>query len=101
MLTVDISDLESDVKGELSDFIQSKLMVKSDGSGDTITFDDRSERTHVSSPEIRTYLKRFMHSKDLRKRYRLLSVDGSLKFVKLREDQIEDEGEEKKGSKKK
>jgi hypothetical protein len=95
MLSVDISDLEDAAKDDLSEFIESKLQVKSEQEGSVITFDDKSSRTHVSAPEIRTYLKRFMHAKELRKKYRLLSSNGSLKFVKLRSDQIEEEEEEK------
>ncbi len=90
---VDISALEGDVKEDLSDFIESKLAVKSEKDGDKISFEDKNERTHVSSPEIRTYLKRFMHTKEIRKKYRLLSDEGTLKFVKLREDQVEEEEE--------
>jgi hypothetical protein len=94
MVTVDISDLEAEDKKSLPDFIENKLMVKSDVSENEVTFEDSSERTHVTSPEIRAYLKRFMHTKGIRKRYRLLSMDGTLKFVKLREDQIPDEDKE-------
>ena len=93
MVTVDISDLEPDSKDGLVTFVESKLAVKSSRSGDTITFNDKTDRTHVTSPEIRTYLKRYIHSKKLKKKYRLLSDEGSLKFVKIK-SQDEDEEEE-------
>lgn len=93
MVTVDISDFEPDSKDGLVTFVESKLAVKSSRSGDTITFDDKTDRTHVTSPEIRTYLKRYIHSKKLKKKYRLLSDEGSLKFVKIK-TQKEDEEEE-------
>ena len=96
MLSVDVSDLDADVREGFPAFIESKLMVKSEEEGNVVTFDDKSEKTHVSSPEIRTYLRRFMHSKGLRKKYRLLAHEGSLKFVKLREDQMEDNEDEEK-----
>ena len=101
MVTVDISDLEEEDRKSLPEFIEGKLMVKSEVSQGEVNFEDSSERTHVTSPEIRTYLKRFMHSKGIRKRYRLLSSDGALKFVKLRKDQIseEDQKEEEEKSK--
>jgi hypothetical protein len=91
MVKVDLTDLESDAKENLVEFIESKLAVKSDKSGEVVTFEDRSPRTHISSPQIRTYLKRYLHSKDLRKQYRVLSEDGSLKFVrqKIEEDESE------------
>jgi hypothetical protein len=94
MLSLDVSELDEDVRDQLPQFIESKLQVRSEQEGSMITFDDKNNRTHVSSPEIRTYLKRFIHSKDLRKKYRLLSVDGTLKFVKLRPDQMVEEPEE-------
>ena len=89
MTTVDTSELEDDLKQDLPQFVESKLAVKSERDGDKIAFEDKNERTHVSTPEIKTYLKRFMHDKDLRKRYRLLSTDGNLKFVKLAKEEIE------------
>ncbi|MGI0080052.1 MAG: hypothetical protein ACRECH_10555 [Nitrososphaerales archaeon] len=90
---VDISELEGEMKEDLPEFIESKLSVKSEREGDKISFEDKSERTHVSAPEIRTYLKRFMHTKEIRKKYRLLSAEGTLKFKKLGKDQVEEEKE--------
>ena len=91
MVTVDVSDLEGTVKVGLVEFIESKLPVKSEKDGEVVTFEDKSPRTHVTSPQIRTYLKRYVHSKELRKNYRVLSEGGSLKFVKQK---VEDEKEE-------
>ncbi len=93
MVTVDTSDLEGSVKDGLVEFIESKLPVKSEKEGEVVTFEDKSPRTHVTSPEIRTYLKRYIHSKELRKQYRILSESGSLKFVKQK---VEEEEEEEK-----
>jgi hypothetical protein len=94
MVNVDVTDLESEAKDDVVTFVESKLAVKSDKSGDLITFEDKSERTHVSSPEVRTYLKRFLHTKNLKKKFRLLSEDGALKFVKRPLDKEEEEEEE-------
>ncbi len=91
MVDVDISNLDGDLKEELSGFIESKLAVKSERDGDKISFEDKSERTHVRAPEVRTILKRFIHTKGIRKKYRLLSEEGSLKFVKLHEEKEKDE----------
>ena len=94
MITVDISDLEGDAKDLLVTFIKAKLPVKSDKDGDLVTFVEKSERSHITSPEVRTYLKRYLHANNLRKRYRILSDAGSLKFVKQRLDKEEKEEEE-------
>lgn len=93
MVTVNVSTLENEMKQELPDFIESKLSVKSEKDGDTITFEDKNERTHVRAPEIKTYLKRFMHEKEIRKKYRLLSEEGTFNFVKVRLDQDKEEEE--------
>jgi hypothetical protein len=101
MLSVDVTDLDEDVREGLPEFVESKLEVKSEQEGTVITFEDKNTRTHVSAPEIKTYLKRFMHAKELRKKYRLLSSDGTIKFVKLRPDQMEEEEEPKEKTSKK
>ena len=103
MVSVDLSDMESDSKTELVTFIEGKLPVKSERDGDVVTFEDKSPRSHVSGPNIRTYVKRYLHSNKLRKRYRLLSEDGSLRVVKqrLEEGEEEEEEQESKGKEKK
>jgi len=98
MVNVDISTLESDAKDEVVSFIESKLPVKIERDGDTLSFEDKDDRTHVSSPEIRTYLKRFLHKNELKRRYRILSDEGTLAFVKKKE---EEENEKEKGKSKK
>jgi uncharacterized protein YuzE len=95
MVSVDTSDLEASVKDGLVEFIESKLAVKSEKDGEVVTFEDKSPRTHVTSPEIRTYLKRYIHSKELRKQYRVLSEGGSLKFVRQKVEEEEEEKEKK------
>ncbi|MHB2035352.1 MAG: hypothetical protein ACYCPW_01215 [Nitrososphaerales archaeon] len=92
MVTVNLEDMETEAKEGFVEFVESKLPLKSEKNGDIITFEDKSPRSHVSSPEVRTYLKRYIHSKDMRKKYRVLSEDGSLKFVKQKiEEEQEDE----------
>ncbi len=100
MVEVDVSSLENEDKDGLSSFIESKLLVKSDRSGDIVTFEDKTERTHVSSPEIRTYLKRYLHQRNLRKRFRILGDGGVLKFVSRPEHEVSEEEEEEEQSKK-
>ena len=98
MVSIDVSSLDSDLKDDVVTFIESKLPVKSDKEGDVITFDDKSSRSHVTSPEIRTYLKRFLHAKDLKKQFRLLSEGGSLTFVKQKLEKEDEEEKEKETS---
>ena len=91
MVKVDLTGLEGDAKDGLVSFVESKLPVKSESQGDVITFEDKSDRTHVSAPEVKTYLKRYIHSKDLRKQFRILSEDGKFIFVKQKIDEEEKE----------
>jgi hypothetical protein len=91
MIVVDISNLDGELKEEVSEFVESKLAVKPERDGDKISFEDKSERTHVTGPEVRTYLKRFIHSKDIKKKYRILKEEESFKFVKLVQEQVKEE----------
>lgn len=91
MVKVDLTGLEGDVKDSLVEFVESKLPVKGEKDGDVVTFEDKSDRTHVSSPQVKTCLKRYIHSKDLRKQFRILSEEGSFIFVKKN---VEDEDSE-------
>ena len=96
MVSINVSALDSDLKDDVVVFIMGKLPVTSDKDGDVVSFEDKSPRTHVSSPEVKTYLKRFIHSKDLRKQFRILSEDGSLTFVKRHLEKEEEEEEKAK-----
>jgi len=98
MVSINVAALDSDLKDDVVDFISGKLPVTSEKDGDVISFEDKSPRTHVTSPEIRTYLKRYLHSKDLRKQFRILSEDGSLTFVKQHLEEEEQEEEKAKKS---
>lgn len=91
MVKVDLTGLEGDVKDGLVQFVESKLPLKSEKEGDVVTFEDKSDRTHVSSPEVKTYLKRYIHSKDLKKHFRILSEEGRFIFVKQEVEEDEEE----------
>ena len=96
MVSINVSALDSDLKDDVVVFVMGKLPVTSEKDGDVVSFEDKSPRTHVSSPEVKTYLKRFIHSKDLRKQFRILSEDGSLTFVKRHLEKEEEEEEKAK-----
>lgn len=90
MVKVDLTGLEGDVRDGLAQFVESKLPVKSEKEGDVVTFEDKSDRTHVSSPQVKTYLKRYIHSKDLKKQFRILSEEGRFIFVKQKVEEEEE-----------
>ncbi len=93
-IEVNVSGLENEAKNDLGSFIEGKLSVKATRDGDIITLEDKSERTHVPKTEVKTYLKRFLHQKKLRKKYRVLSEEGALTFVKLKLEEGEEEQKE-------
>ncbi|MDG6905753.1 MAG: hypothetical protein JRN20_08220 [Nitrososphaerota archaeon] len=92
MVTIDVVDLEDDLKEGIAPFIEGRLPLKSEKNGNVITFEDKSPRSHVTAHEVRTLMKKYIHAKNVRKNYRVLSEKGSLKFVKQR---IENDEEEK------
>lgn len=94
MVSINVAALDSDLKDDVVTFIEGKLPLKSDKDGDVITFEDKSPRSHVTSPEVRTYMKRFLYAKDIRKQFRVLSEDGSLTFVKQHVEKEDKEEEE-------
>ena len=91
MVKVDLTGLAGEVKDGLVEFVESKLPVRSERDGDVVTFDDKSDRTHVSSPQVKTYLKRYIHSKDIKKQFRILSEEGRFIFVKQEVDEEDKE----------
>lgn len=90
-IKVDLSGLEGDIKDELVQFVESKLPLKSEKEGEIVTFEDKSTRSHVSGPEVKTYLKRYIHSKDLKRQFRILREEGTYVFVKQEVDKEEEE----------
>ncbi|MDG7001463.1 MAG: hypothetical protein JRN15_20390 [Nitrososphaerota archaeon] len=60
MVKVDLTGLEGEVRDGLAQFVESKLPVKSEKKGDVVTFEDKSDRTRVSGPQVKTCLKRYI-----------------------------------------
>jgi hypothetical protein len=93
LVSIDVSALDGQLKDEVASFLEAKLPITANRDGDVLDFGDKSDRSHISTPEIRTYLKRFLHKNKIRKDYRLLSDEGVIAFVKRKKEEDDDEQE--------
>jgi hypothetical protein len=81
-----------DQKEELAAFLEPRVGAKPSVSGDSLEMDDSSIREGVKPRHVKTYIKRFMYTKGLKKKYRVF-VSGK----ELTIQEIELGEEEKKG----
>lgn len=78
---------------ELATFLEPRVGAKPALSGDKITVDEGSVRSGVRPRHVKTYIKRFLHTKGLRKKYRVL-VQGKQLTIQELEGAPEEEKEE-------
>ena len=79
---------------ELAAFLEPRVGTKPSIAGDAIEIEDGSLRAGVKPRSVKTYIKRFLYMKGVRKKYRVF-VTG--KELLIQEIEVEEEGEEKKG----
>jgi hypothetical protein len=84
---------------ELATFLEPRVGAKPALSGDKITVDDGAVRSGVRPRHVKTYIKRFLHSKGLRKKYRVL-VQGKQLTIQELEGAPEEVKEEKQAEEK-
>jgi len=82
-----------DQREELAAFLEPRVGVKPSVSGDSLEMDDGSIREGVRPRHVKTYIKRFMYTKGLKKNYRVF-VSG--KELTIQEIELGEE-EKKKG----
>jgi len=80
---------------ELAVFLEPRVGVKPSVSGDTLEVEDGSIREGVRPRHVKTYIKRFMYMKGVKKKYRVL-VSGKELTIQEIELGKEEEEEEKK-----
>ena len=83
---------------ELQTFLEPRVGTKPSLSGGELEMEDSAIRKGVKPRQVKTYVKRFLHQKGLRKTFRVL-VSGSL--LTIQELEREAEKEEKKEAPKK
>ena len=81
---------------ELAEFLEPRIGVKPKSSGDGLEIDDDSVRKSVKPRHVKTYIKRFLLKKDLRKRYKVIVEGTELTMIYLEAEEEEKEKEEKK-----
>ncbi len=84
-------------KGEdLAGFLEPRVGTKPELSGDSIEIDDGALRAGVKPRQVKTYIKRFMYIKGLRKNYRVFVAGRELT---IQEIQLKEEKEKEKKAK--
>ena len=88
-IKINISELKSegeDVIKELTEFIKEKTNAEIDTTADSITV--KGEEKNVSKKYLRVLLKKFLHKKELKDYFRVISYESSLM---VKEKKIEEE----------
>lgn len=88
MVKVNLGELK-DVKDDLAALLERKLGVKPvvEGGGVVIEDDDKT----VKVKDVKLHLKKFLHSKGLRRKFRILVEKGELNIVALEQEEEEEE----------
>src|SRR5712692_6265543 len=80
---------------ELQSFLEPRVGAKPSVSGGELEMEDSAIRKGVKPRHVKTYVKRFLHQKGLRKTFRVL-VNGSQLTIQELEREEEEKKEEKK-----
>lgn len=97
-LKINVGTLK-DQKEDLASFLEPRVGTKPSVSGDAIEVEDGSIRKGVRPRHVKTYIKRFMHMKGLRQKYRVFVAGSELTIQEI--ELSEKEEEEKKEAEKK
>ncbi len=84
---------------DLVSFLEPRVGAKPSLSGDSIEIEDGSLREGVRPRQVKTYIKRFLYMKGVRKKYRVFVAGKELTIQEI--EVGEEEEEEKKGKPKK
>ena len=85
-----------DMGDELATFLEPRVGAKPTASGDAIEIDDEAVRKGVKPRHVKTYIKRFLFMKGVRKKYRVF-VQG--RELTVQEIELKEEEEEEKAAK--
>ena len=84
-----------DEREELAAFLEPRVGAKPEVTGDSLSFEDSSIRAGVKPRHVKTYIKRFLFMKDLRKKYRVFVAGSELTIQEIELGEKEEEAEEK------
>src|SRR5438309_624610 len=100
-----LRSIASDIKDgreELQSFLEPRVGMKPSVSGGDLEMEDSAIRKGVKPRQVKTYVKRFLHQKGLRKTFRVL-VNGSqltIQELEREEEEKEEKEKEREGAKK-
>jgi hypothetical protein len=84
---------------ELATFLEPRVGAKPTLSGDAIEIEDEGVREGVRPRQVKTYIKRFLYMKGVRKNYRVFVAGKELTIQEIELGEEKEEKEEKKAPK--
>ena len=89
-----------DQKEDLASFLEPRVGAKPSVSGDSIEVEDQSIRSGVKPRHVKTYIKRFMYMKGVKKKYRVFVAGRELTIQEIELSEKEEEEKKKEAEKK-
>ena len=88
-----------DQKEDLASFLEPRVGTKPSVSGDAIEVEDGSIRQGVRPRHVKTYIKRFMHMKGVKQKYRVFVAGSELTIQEVELSEKEEEEKKKEAEK--
>jgi len=98
-LKINVGTLK-DQKEDLASFLEPRVGAKPSLSGDVIEVEDESIKQGVRPRHVKTYIKRFMHMKGVKQRYRVFVAGSELTIQEIEPSEKEEEEKKKEAEKK-
>ena len=89
-----------DQKEDLATFLEPRVGTKPSVSGEAIEVEESSIRPGVRPRHVKTYIKRFMHMKGVKKKYRVFVSGSELTIQEIELSEKEEEERKKEAEKK-
>jgi len=93
LITIDVSELENE-GSHLSDFLESKIRASITFEGRVLVIDSEEEK--LSSRDVKSFVKRFLHHRGLLEAYRVIEENEVVRITKRKHK--EEQRAKKKGT---
>ena len=80
---------------ELASFLEPRVGVKPEVAGDAMEIDEEKARKGLKTKQVKTYIKRFLYMKGVRKNYRVFVQEKELTVQEIELGEEEEEKKEK------
>ena len=84
LITIKLNELK-DLTQNLASFLKERIGVEASVHDDKLMV-SKSDSGKISARRLKVYLKRFLHTQRLRRKYRVLVKGSEMNFVKLKEE---------------